>query len=57
MTPERYEAMLAVAEGVDWRFRVALVLAHETGHRIKSACFVSESEMAPFSAFRRTCSD
>jgi integrase len=36
MTPERYEAMLEVAEGVDWRFYVALVLAHETGHRIKA---------------------
>jgi integrase len=30
----RYEAMLAVADQVDWRFRLALVLAHETGHRI-----------------------
>ena len=31
---ERYMAMLLVAEDVDWRFEVALVLAHETGHRI-----------------------
>ena len=31
---ERYLAMLRVAEDVDSRFRVALVLAHETGHRI-----------------------
>lgn len=36
MTDQRYRAMLEVAEAVDWRFRVALVLAHETGHRIKS---------------------
>ena len=36
MTPERYEAMLAVAAGVDWRCYVALVLAHETGHRVKA---------------------
>ncbi len=34
MTQERYEAMLAVAERIDWRFKLALVLAHETGHRI-----------------------
>jgi len=30
----RYRAMLKVAGSVDWRFRLALVLAHETGHRI-----------------------
>lgn len=36
MTRERYEAMLKVAGAVDWRFYVALVLAHETGHRIKA---------------------
>jgi integrase len=34
MTEERYQAMLAVAPEVDWRFEVALTLAHETGHRI-----------------------
>lgn len=34
VTQERYEAMLEVADDVDWRFRLALVLANETGHRI-----------------------
>lgn len=34
LTQERYQAMLGVAEEVDWRFAVALVLARETGHRI-----------------------
>ena len=29
-----YEALLEVSVGMDWRFNVALVLAHETGHRI-----------------------
>ncbi|MDE0074688.1 MAG: site-specific integrase [Gammaproteobacteria bacterium] len=29
-----YEALLGVSADTDWRFRVALVLAHETGHRI-----------------------
>ena len=29
-----YEALLRVSAAIDWRFRVALVLAHETGHRI-----------------------
>jgi len=29
-----YEALLEVSAETDWRFRVALVLAHETGHRI-----------------------
>jgi len=34
ITENRYRAMLAVSGEVDWRFRVALVLAYETGHRI-----------------------
>ena len=29
-----YRALLRVSRRVDWRFHVALVLAHETGHRI-----------------------
>ena len=29
-----YAALLQVSRRVDWRFHVALVLAHETGHRI-----------------------
>ena len=36
LTQAEYEALLRVAAEVDWRFRVALVLAHETGHRIGS---------------------
>ena len=34
LTQAEYEALLRVSPQVDWRFRVALVLAHETGHRI-----------------------
>ena len=34
LTQAEYEALLRVAGEVDWRFRVTLVLAHETGHRI-----------------------
>ena len=34
LTEAEYEAMLQALLAVDWRFRVALVLAHETGHRI-----------------------
>ena len=34
LTDAEYEALLRVAPEVDWRFRVALVLGHETGHRI-----------------------
>ena len=34
LTHSEYEALLEVSVGMDWRFRVALVLAHETGHRI-----------------------
>ena len=34
LTEEEYQALLQVSRQVDWRFHVALVLAHETGHRI-----------------------
>ena len=34
LTEAEYEALLHASSAVDWRFRVALVLAHETGHRI-----------------------
>ena len=34
LTQEEYEAMLKASASMDWRFRVALVIAHETGHRI-----------------------
>ncbi len=34
ITGERYKAILCVAGQVDWRFKAALVIAHETGHRI-----------------------
>ena len=34
LTEDEYRALLGVSRKVDWRFRVALVLAHETGHRI-----------------------
>ncbi len=34
LTEAEYEALLRVSLEVHWRFRVALVLAHETGHRI-----------------------
>ncbi len=34
LAEEEYRALLKVSSRVDWRFHVALVLAHETGHRI-----------------------
>ena len=34
LADEEYQALLRVSREVDWRFHVALVLAHETGHRI-----------------------
>ena len=34
LAEEEYGALLKVSRQVDWRFHVALVLAHETGHRI-----------------------
>ena len=34
LSEDEYRALLKVSRQVDWRFHVALVLAHETGHRI-----------------------
>ena len=34
LTEDEYRALLKVVPRVDWRFHLALVLAHETGHRI-----------------------
>ena len=34
LSEEEYQALLQVSRRVNWRFHVALVLAHETGHRI-----------------------
>ena len=34
LTELEYEALLQASSAMDWRFRVALVIAHETGHRI-----------------------
>ena len=31
---DEYRALREVSDGIDWRFSTALVLAHETGHRI-----------------------
>jgi integrase len=33
---EEYLKLLGVAASIDWRFEVALVLAHETGHRLNA---------------------
>jgi len=45
LTQAEYEALLRVADEVDWRFRVALVLAHETGHRIGAICQLRWSDI------------
>ncbi len=34
LSEDEYQALLQVSREMDWRFHVALVLAHETGHRI-----------------------
>ena len=34
LTEDEYRALLGVSRQVGWRFHVALVLVHETGHRI-----------------------
>ncbi|MFC1791329.1 tyrosine-type recombinase/integrase [Gemmatimonadota bacterium] len=34
ITEEQYQSLVTASKDLDWRFQVALVLAHETGHRI-----------------------
>jgi integrase len=34
LSEEAYQALLAIAPEMNWRFHVALVLPHETGHRM-----------------------
>ena len=34
LAEEEYQVLLKVSCQIDWRFRVALMVAHETGHRI-----------------------
>jgi len=46
-TSGQYLELLEVAPGVDWRFYVALVLAHETGHRIGSIRRLRWSDVDP----------
>lgn len=45
LSDERYRKMLEVADEVDWRFKLALVLAHETGHRSKAIRHLRWSEV------------
>ena len=45
LAEEEYRALLKVSGGMDWRFRVALVLAHESGHRIGSICHLRWSDI------------
>ncbi|MYG24199.1 MAG: tyrosine-type recombinase/integrase [Gemmatimonadetes bacterium] len=46
LTEEEYRALLEVSGRLDWRFRVALVLAHETGHRIGAICQLRWSDIS-----------
>jgi integrase len=34
LSEEQYQRLLSVAASIDWRFELALVVAHETGHRV-----------------------
>ena len=46
LTEEEYRALLEVSGRMDWRFHVALVLAHETGHRIGAICQLRWSDIS-----------
>ncbi len=45
LTQVEYEGLLQASLGMDWRFRVALVIAHETGHRIGAICQLRWSDI------------
>lgn len=51
LSEEQYQAMLAVADEVGWRGKVVLVLAWETGHRIRAILKLRWSDISP--DFRR----
>ena len=53
LVQEDYEAMLGVADQVDWRFRAALVIAHETGHRISAIRQLRWSDISSENRFVR----
>ena len=53
LVQEDYEAMLSVADRVDWRFRAALIIAHETGHRIGAVRQLQWSDIAAENAVVR----
>ena len=42
---EEYLALLRISRQVNWRFHVALVLAHETGHRLGAICKLRWSDI------------
>lgn len=50
MSASRYDAMRDIAGEVGWRFRIALVLCHETGHRSKSVRRLRWADVEPLSA-------
>ena len=45
LTDEEYRLILGVAMEIDWRFRLALVVAHETGHRIGAIRLLQWSDL------------
>jgi len=47
LSDEEYRALLKVSHRLDWRFHVALVLAHETGHRIGAIRQLRWSDIDP----------
>lgn len=50
MSQARYDAMLESAGEVGWRFRTALVLCHETGHRSKAVRRLRWADVEPLTA-------
>ena len=44
-TDDEYQSLLQVAPHVDWRFALAVILAHETGHRIAAMRRLKRSDV------------
>ena len=45
LSDDEYRDLLDVSPDIDWRFKTALVLAHETGHRIGAVCALLWSDV------------
>jgi integrase len=57
LTGPQYDQLLAIADKVDPRFRLALILAHETGHRIGAIRLLRWNDIEWIQGWVRWCGE